>query len=68
MWGGYMQEVRGNAFGDVIHPDELSPANTNKYEGVITHPVTRYDKDNTYPHGELVKPNRDLIWCSITRK
>ena len=50
MWGGYMKEVLGNAFGDVIHPDELSPANTNKYEGVNTHPVIRYDKDTSYPH------------------
>lgn len=50
MWSGYMQEVRGNASGDVMHRDELSPANTIKYEGVITHPVESYVKDTSYPH------------------
>jgi hypothetical protein len=50
MWSGYIKEVRRDSFGDTIHEDELSPANTNKYEGVITHPVTSYDKDRTYPH------------------
>ena len=68
MWAGYMKEVRANASGDVMHPDELSPANTHHYEGVVTHPVDCYDKDVTYQHGELIKPNRDLIWCSITKK
>ena len=50
MWGVYMKEVRGNASGDVIHPDELSPSNTRKYEGVNTHPCESYVKDTSYPH------------------
>ena len=68
MWSVYMDEVRANAFGDVIHPNELSPANTDKYAGLVTHPVESYEKDITYPHHELTKPNSNLIWCSITKK
>ena len=50
MWGKYMDEVRACASGDVIHSEDLSPSNTDKYDGLVTHPVAKYEKDINYPH------------------
>ena len=50
MWGVYMNEVRKGAGGDFIHSQEYSLSNTDKYEGVDTHPVAKYEKDINYPH------------------
>ena len=50
MWGIYMNEVRRIASDDVIHSQEYSLSNTDKYKGVDTHPVSKYEKDINYPH------------------
>ena len=52
MWRDYMYDVRRCASGDNINSNE-SPKLINDYQGVITHPVSKYEKDMNYPHQPL---------------
>ena len=56
--------MRYSARGDWFDPNQPNEKFfTNRYNGVVTHPTPNYTKTKDYPHGPLVKPSKDLLWC-----
>lgn len=60
----FIHSMRYSARGDWFDPNQPNEKFfTNRYNGVVTHPTPNYTKTKDYPHGPLVKPSKDLLWC-----
>ena len=57
-------DVRRRAYGDAYDPNTINEKFiTSRYDGLVTHPVSKYTKTVDYPHGPLCKPYPGTLWC-----
>jgi len=59
-----IQSIRNSARGDWFDPNQPNELFvTNRYDNLVTHPTPNYTKTINYPHGPLINPRKDLLWC-----